>query len=117
MSLMKRTNQLWKLYVFATLMALGAGTTLFQSLLHGRFGKEITTYLAIGGMLLVTGVFAWAYIFITCPNCKLKIFWHAITKEGLGSWFPWLINQEECPQCGSRDGLSTPRNKRGRSDR
>ena len=106
--MLKSTNQLWKLYVFVTAMVLGAAITLFQSFLHKIVEKETITTLVIGGMFLVMGAFAWAYNSITCPNCKLKLFWYSITKVGLGSWFIWLINLEKCPQCGSSDGLPTP---------
>lgn len=85
-------------------MALGAGLTLFQTLLRRRIDEETMTLILIGAMLLVVSVFTWAYNFIKCPNCELKIFWHAIRKEGLGSWFAWLLNLEECPHCGNRDG-------------
>jgi len=114
MTLLKRTNQLWKLYAFVVLMALGAGITLFQSFLYRFLEKEAITSLVIGGMLLVTGVFAWAYASITCPNCTLKLFWYSITKEGLGTWFTWLINLEKCPQCEKRNKPPAPGNKRGR---
>jgi hypothetical protein len=107
-SLLERTNQLWKLYVFGAAMALGVGLTLFQSVIAAQIGKEHTTSIALSGMALLAGCLAWTAAFITCPNCKLKLFWHALTKEGLWSWFDWLINQEECPQCGSRDGLAPP---------
>lgn len=96
-------------------MALGAGITLFQSFLYRLLEKEAITYLVIGGMLLVTGVFAWAYASITCPDCKLRLFWYSITKEGLGTWFTWLVNLEKCPQCEKLNGLPAPGNKRGRA--
>lgn len=96
-------------------MALGAGITLFQSFLPRIVGKEVVTYLVIGGMVLVTGVFAWAYASITCPACNLKIFWYSITKEGLGTWFTWLINLEKCPGCEKQKNLSATTQKRERS--
>jgi len=115
MSVLQRTDQLWKLYFFAAAMAIGAGVTLFQSFLHKLLEKETITALVIGGMFLVIGAFAWAYTSITCPNCKLKLFWYSLTKVGLGTWFTWLINLEKCPQCGSLDGLSAPVSKRGKA--
>lgn len=115
MSILKQTNQLWKLYVFIVLMALGAGITLFQSFLSRVLVQESITFLVIGGMLLVIAVFAWAYTSITCPNCRVKLFWYSITKVGLGTWFTWLLNLEKCPQCGSSDGLPPPVGKQGRS--
>jgi len=115
LTLLKRTDQLWKLYVFVALMALGAGVTLFQGFLYRVMDKETITYLVIGGMLLVTGVFAWAYSSIICPACKLKLLWYSITKEGLGTWFTWLINLEKCPQCEKLNGSAASNNKRGKS--
>lgn len=117
MTLLKRTNQLWKLYAFMALMALGAAITLFQGFLGRFLEKEAITCLVIGGMFLVAGAFAWAYTSITCPNCKVKLFWHSIFKVGLGTWFVWLVNLEKCPQCGSPDGLPAPDKKQGRSGR
>ena len=110
--MLKRTNQFWKLYVFVTSMVLGAGITLFQGFLDRLFAKETITSLVIGGVLLVIGAFAWAYTSITCPNCKLKLFWYSISKEGLGTWFIWLTHLEKCPRCGSGDGLPAPSSKR-----
>ena len=115
MSVLKNTNQLWKLYVFAAAMAIGAGVTLFQSFLYRLLEKETITTLVIGGMFLLTGTFAWAYATIRCPNCKLKLFWYSLTKEGLGTWFTWLKNLGKCPQCGSLDGLPAPNNKLGKA--
>ena len=115
MSILRQTNQLWKLYVFITSMLLGAAITLFQGFLPKVLGKENIVHLVVGGMLLVMGAFAWAYGSIACPNCKLKLFWYSLTKVGLGTWFPWLANLEECPQCGSPDGKPAPAKKSGAS--
>lgn len=117
MTLLKRTNQLWKLYAFMALMALGAGITLLQAFIGKYVGKEAITDLVIGGMFLVTGAFIWAYNSIICPHCKLKLFWHSIIKVGLGSWFVWLVNLEKCPQCGSPDGQPVPGKRQGKSGR
>lgn len=117
MTVLKRTNQTWKLYTFMALMALGAAITLFQGFLGRFLEKEAVTWLVTGGMLLVAGAFAWACSSISCPNCKLKLFWYSIVKVGLGSWFIWLTGLEQCPNCGSTDGLPVPDKKQGRSGR
>lgn len=96
-------------------MAVGAVFTLFQSLLPKVMEKEAIPYFVIGGMLLVTGAFTWAYSAITCPECKLKLLWYSLTKEGLGTWFTWLINLEKCPQCAKLKGLTTSTRKLKRS--
>jgi|GEM_PF-4686137 len=115
LTLLKRTNQLWKLYAFIGSMAVGGGITLFQSLLPRIMEKEAILYFVIGGMLLVIGAFAWAYSAIRCPECSLKLLWYSLTKEGLGTWFTWLIHLEECPQCTKLNGLATSTRKRKRS--
>jgi hypothetical protein len=112
---LKQTNQLWKLYVFMALMAIGAGITLLQGFIGKFVGKEAIAYLAVFGMALVVGAFIWVYNSIICPHCKLKLFWHSIIKVGLGSWFVWLVNLEKCPECGSHDGLPVPGKRPGKS--
>jgi phage FluMu protein Com len=96
-------------------MAVGGGITLFQSLLPRVMDKEAIPYFVIGGMLLVIGAFVWAYSAITCPECKLKLLWYSITKEGLGTWFTWLTHLEICPQCTKFNGLAKSKSKQRRS--
>lgn len=96
-------------------MAIGGGITLFQSLLPRVMEKEAIPSVVIGGMLLVIGAFAWAYSAIRCPECKLKLLWYSITKEGLGTWFTWLVHLEECPQCTKLNGLATSKSKQKRT--
>jgi len=96
-------------------MALGTVITLSQSFLHRFIEKEIISFLVIGGMLLLIGAFAWAYTSITCPECKLKLFWYSITKVGLGTWFIWLTDLETCPHCEKMHSQSVPAYKRRKS--
>ena len=112
MAILERTNQLWKLYTFVALMAVGAGITLFQGFLYKVLEKDAITALVIGAMVLVIAVFAWANSSIICPDCKLKLLWYSISNEGLGKWFTWLINLEKCPQCETRNA---PGKKTGKS--
>lgn len=99
-SLLEKSNQRWKVFLFIGLMALGAAVTLLQGLLYTPLGKELTTQLVIGGMVLIAATFFWAGQNIVCPQCKLKLLYYAITKVGLGSWYDWLLTEEKCPDCG-----------------
>ena len=107
MSLLERSNQRWKIYLFIALMAVGAGVTLFQGFLYTPLGKELTTQLVVGGMVLIAATFYWAGQNIVCPQCGLKLLYYSITKVGLGSWYVWLLSEEKCPDCGY-SGHATP---------
>lgn len=100
MSLLEHSKQRWKLLLFIVLMALGAGVTLFQGFLYEPLGKELALQLVVGAMVVIIFTFIWACLEITCPSCDHKLFWHAITKAGFGSWFVWLFTKEHCPNCG-----------------
>lgn len=100
MSLLERSNQRWKLYLFITLMALGAGVTLFQGFLYEPLGRELTLQLVVGGMLLIIATFVWAGGSIVCPACSQKLLFYALFKVGFGTWFVWLLSEEQCPKCG-----------------
>lgn len=100
MSLIDRSRQRWKIYLFITLMAVGAGVTLFQTFLYDPLGRELTTQLVIGAMVLIAATFYWAGQNIVCPQCGLKLLYYSITKVGLGTWYIWLLSEEKCPDCG-----------------
>jgi DNA-directed RNA polymerase subunit RPC12/RpoP len=91
-------------------MAIGAGVTLFQGFLYDPLGKELTTQLVVGGMVLIAATFYWAGQNIVCPQCKLKLLYYSITKVGLGTWYVWLLSEEKCPECGY-SGQPTPESK------
>jgi hypothetical protein len=112
MSLLQRSNQQWKVWLFAALLVLGSAACLFQGFLYEPLGREAAMQIAVGGMGLVIGSFLWAGGAVKCPKCELKIFWHAIKKEGFLSWFAWLLQVESCPQCGYNDAPRTLAPKR-----
>jgi hypothetical protein len=101
MTLLQHTGQLWKIYVFGAALIVGSLATLCQGFLYGPLGKELAMQITLGGMALIIGSFMWAGLNIRCSQCQLKIFFYALRKKGFLSWFAWLLQQEECPQCGS----------------
>lgn len=106
MSLLQRTNQLWKIYVFGGALILGCAATLFQGFLYEPLGKEVAMQIAVAGMALVIGSFIWAGLSIRCPKCQLKVFFYALRHKGFLAWFAWLLQEEDCPQC---DPAEVPR--------
>ena len=100
MTLLQRTNQSWKVWLFVALLLVGCAATLLQGFLYKPLGKELAIQIAVGGVGLLIGAFLWAGGAVRCPQCELKLLIHAITKEGFFTWFSWLLGVESCPQCG-----------------
>ena len=107
MSLLQRSNQLWKIYVFGGALVLGCAATLLQGFLYEPLGKEVAMKIAVAGMALVIGSFIWTGLNIRCPKCQLKIFFYALKHKGFLAWFSWLLQAEECPQCGQVEAPRT----------
>lgn len=99
MSLLQRTEQTWKIYLFMGLFALGCAATLLQGFFYAPLGKELAMQIGLGGIFLIVGSFVWTGQNLTCPKCHLKLFYHAFRKQGFFSWFSWLLLLEQCPQC------------------
>jgi hypothetical protein len=106
-SLLQRTNQLWKIYVFGGALALGCAATLLQGFLYEPLGKELAMKIGVAGMALIIGSFFWAGLNIRCPQCQLKIFYYALKHKGFLAWFAWLLQEEDCPQCGPAEAPRT----------
>lgn len=108
LSLLKRSNQLWKIYLFIPVAVLGGSVILFQGALYEPIGKELTMLLVGLGGLLGIGAFICACLFIRCPNCKLKLFCFAMSRRKFVSWLVWLLKQEECPRCDCPEADQAP---------
>jgi hypothetical protein len=111
-SLLQRTNQLWKIYVFVGALVLGCAATLLQGFLYEPLGKEVAIKIAVAGMALIIGTFLWTGHSIRCPKCQRKIFYYALTQKGFFNWFAWLLQQEHCPQCGQAEAPRTASRRR-----
>jgi len=99
-TLLQRTDQAWKLYLFMALFVLGCAATLLQGFFYASLGKELAMQVGIGGIFLIIGSFIWAGQNVTCPKCQVKLLYHAFRHHGFFRWLSWLIEQEVCPKCG-----------------
>jgi hypothetical protein len=99
-NLLQRTGQLWKIYLFMALLLLGCAATLLQGFLYEPLGRELAMQIGLGGVAMIAGGFFWAGQDITCPQCRLKLFYHAFRHQGFLRWFGWLLQVESCPKCG-----------------
>lgn len=100
MTLLQRTNQTWKIYLFMGLFVLGSIATLLQGFLYASLGRELAMQLALGGVVLIVGSIVWTVQNVTCPKCRHKLFFHAFRTQGFFVWFSWMLLLEQCPKCG-----------------
>jgi hypothetical protein len=100
LSIIKDSNQMWKIFVFLIITALCGATIIFQSLLYAPIGKSETMVLVIAATILGILTFVWASFSIKCPNCKSKFVWYAVSKLNSGKWLSWLLSSDKCPTCG-----------------
>ena len=99
-TLLQRSDQTWKIYLFMALFVLGSLATLLQGFLYPSLGRELAMQIALGGIFMIVGSFIWAGQSVACPKCALKLFYHAFRHQGFFRWFSWLLEQETCPKCG-----------------
>jgi DNA-directed RNA polymerase subunit RPC12/RpoP len=52
-------------------------------------------------LVALLSLFSTGYL-ITCPNCHLRLIFHAMTHGASWNWLHWVLNVEECPRCGHR---------------
>lgn len=101
-SILKRTNQWWKLVS----MILGVVLSIIiplASLLSNADKIIVAILVAIGGVFSLIGLFIGCFC-ARCPNCGAKWIWMAISRNASSSvhWMARLLSLEECPRCGYR---------------
>ena len=100
-SLLQKANQAWKLKALYAAIAVSGVLMLFAqwriaSLTPNQFALAMLSGVAIGLGGLVASC-----LFIKCPTCGARWFWHAVSTKHSGSWLHWLESQESCPVCGA----------------
>jgi len=92
-------SQRWKLWLAGVAVG-GVATSYF--LPEGASGalsprpvilEVVATVIGLGAMFA-----AWASV--RCPNCGLKLVWHAMSTKSANDWLRWLLDAESCPKCG-----------------
>ncbi len=100
LGLIRNSNQLWKIIIVAIIALLCGSVIIFQSFLYNPVGENTTFIAVLVATLLGPISILWGSLSIKCPKCKLKIFWYAVSKLKVNTWFIWILGFEECPKCG-----------------
>jgi DNA-directed RNA polymerase subunit RPC12/RpoP len=38
----------------------------------------------------------------SCPRCRSRLVWKAMSERGIGNWLSWLRRLQQCPTCDYR---------------
>lgn len=95
----KETGQLWKLYVFATLLATGIVLfALFMvNLQDGTSSPD--PLLAVGFATVILLALGWLFVSLRCNRCGGRPAWWVVRHVDANEWFILLISMRECPIC------------------
>ena len=93
-SLLKRTNQAWKLRImYGGLVVAGALMVLGRSMTE-RLTTEQVVAITLSGVLVGLASLAFACLGIRCPACKSRWLWRVVSTEKSGDWLLSLRSQQ-----------------------
>jgi hypothetical protein len=100
-TLLRRTGQLWKLYFGVGALPFSGLAVFFGALSKPRdaVSSSATVLLFLAGLALAVGGWVFAACSITCPNCRTRLLWKAVTEKRTHAWYAWITRLERCPVC------------------
>lgn len=96
-SLLSKTNQMWKFYLFNFFLVLSVVLLYF-----GFYYIEDTKFgVSLILLSLFVGLFGFAFssFSIRCPSCRLRWMYWAVKTKNNNGWLSWLLNVKKCPKC------------------
>ena len=97
-SVIKGTNQAWKLYLCFAVCMIGGAMMLYGVFEIQGNSDQTVSFLPLGCLITLIGTVL-SCLSIRCPECRYSWVWHAITKEKHNQWVLWLIFFSKCPKC------------------
>ena len=102
-SLLKRTNQAWKLRAMHLGLAVSGCELIVGQWIAERLAGNDSVLVALSGVVLGLGAIAFACLTIRCSACGSRWLWCAVTTQPSGNWLAWLHSQQSCPTCGAHN--------------
>jgi hypothetical protein len=96
---LRRTGQMWKPILGWGLIAAGLGTIYGLEHWWRDISVEHFATLLFGANAVNVGAFVWMNVFIRCPNCGMKLFWHAVSGHAHPGGLRWFWHCATCPSC------------------
>ena len=96
-SVIRKTGQLWKMYLFFWGVVIG-GLVMFYGLAN-LGNAEIGFALSLSGMGVGIFSFIFGCVSIRCPKCNARWLWQGVSGKSSKEWLHWLLSHSECPKC------------------
>lgn len=96
------SSQVWKIWVMYVGGVIGLTMIFLPIFVNDILSNYYSALVIILGVLIVLFSFAFPCIFMRCPNCGVKLFWMAISKQRSGQGMRWLFSQTSCPCCHNK---------------
>jgi hypothetical protein len=99
-SVMLKTGQGWKAFIFGCGSVLSALSIVAGVMLFGGKDTTLAFYLVLFGVVAFASSLGFACSSIRCPHCGAHWIWLAITRSGVADWAFSLASRRVCPACG-----------------
>jgi hypothetical protein len=98
-SIIKKTNQWWKLMLAFGLMVAGGLLVGWLANVPDLGEVQSGFQLLLLGFLFTGAGLVFPCVAIRCPNCGARWFWQGISGKGANQWLAWLLGRSVCPTC------------------
>ena len=99
-NVLNKTGQSWKFTAFLIALLIFGFCIIAGGFFRNEISNNLFFVLVAGGSMAGLFSFFLACYSIKCPNCGLKWFWAAVSKNNKNEWLFWLRSLRSCPKCG-----------------
>lgn len=100
-SIIKKTGQMWKLYLSFILLLLGVASLFIGIKIAEIKSHSLAAFLVLGGLIVGLSSLIFGIVSVRCPNCKAPWLWQGMSGQSPGNWLIWLMSRTACPKCKS----------------
>ena len=68
-------------------------------------GFGVTAALLLLGMAMAWGAFGWLCAGVRCPRCRVRVFWHSVSRVTPPRGITTLLRATRCLLCGYPEGI------------
>lgn len=96
-SLIKKSGQMWKIYIFCMCIVSNGAFLIFYLTNNNLNLYEI--YFLLLSIILASLGMLYGILFIRCPYCGIHLPQYYIGKENVNRWLISLLSCKTCPVC------------------